>query len=161
MQASRTALPLLADPVLILCFSLLYDCVPFLVPCFPKMSLLALSPGSQNCFTLFFFFKLELYNIVFVSAVLSWVCFMYTHNPSLLDRPQPPAQPQVITKHRAKLPGLYSRVAQVIFLFYSILFWPCCVACWRILVPQPGMKQALPAVEAQNLNLWATRDVPK
>ena len=129
MQASRTALPLLADPVLILCFSLLYDCVPFLVPCFPKMSLLALSPGSQNCFTLFFFFKLELYNIVFVSAVLSWVCFMYTHNPSLLDRPQPPAQPQVITKHRAKLPVLQSSSPVTIF-------HPVCIYHMSVLLSQ-------------------------
>ena len=76
-----------------------------------------------------FFFKLELYNIVFVSAVLSWVCFMYTHNPSLLDRPQPPAQPQIITKHRAKLPVLQSSSPVTIF-------HPVCIYHMSVLLSQ-------------------------
>ena len=37
-------------------------------------------------------------------------------------------------------------------------FWPSCLAC-GILVPCPGMEPAAPAVEAQNLNHWTTREV--
>ena len=46
-------------------------------------------------------------------------------------------------------------------LFFTILlyFWLCCVAC-GILVPQPGIKPMLPAVEARSLNYWITREVP-
>ena len=40
-----------------------------------------------------------------------------------------------------------------------IHFLPCRVAC-RILVPQPGIKPVLPALGAQSLNCWTTRDVP-
>ena len=40
-----------------------------------------------------------------------------------------------------------------------IRFLPCRVAC-RILVPQPGIKPVLPALGAQSLNCWTTRDVP-
>ena len=38
-------------------------------------------------------------------------------------------------------------------------FWPCHTAC-RILVPQPGIESALPAVEAEGLNQRTTREVP-
>ena len=39
-------------------------------------------------------------------------------------------------------------------------FWMHCKAC-RILVPWPGLKAESPAVDAQNLNHWTTREVPK
>ena len=39
------------------------------------------------------------------------------------------------------------------------MFWLCCVAC-GILVPQPGIEPAPPAVEAQSLNHWTAREVP-
>ena len=44
-----------------------------------------------------------------------------------------------------------------VFIFY--IFRPCHVAC-RILVPRPGIEPAPPAVEAQHLNHWTTREVP-
>ena len=48
------------------------------------------------------------------------------------------------------------------FLFSSIghnfFFWPCHVAC-DILVPWPGIKPTSPALEAQCLNHWITREV--
>ena len=31
---------------------------------------------------------------------------------------------------------------------------------WEILVPQPGVEPAPPALEAQSLNHWTTREVP-
>ena len=39
-------------------------------------------------------------------------------------------------------------------------FWPGRVAC-RILVPQPGTEPVPPAVEAQSLNQWTTREFPR
>ena len=39
------------------------------------------------------------------------------------------------------------------------IFWLCHVAC-RILVPPSGIKPVPPAVEAQILNHWTTREVP-
>ena len=50
------------------------------------------------------------------------------------------------------------------FLFFSFLsflftFCPCGRAC-RILVPQPGMEPALPAVEVQSPRHWTTREFP-
>ena len=44
-------------------------------------------------------------------------------------------------------------------LFFFVFFWLHRVAC-GILVPQPGIKPAPPAVEAQSLNHWITREVP-
>ena len=41
--------------------------------------------------------------------------------------------------------------------FFS--FWLHCTAC-GILVPQPGIKPAPPALEAQSLNHWTTREIP-
>ena len=41
-----------------------------------------------------------------------------------------------------------------------IYIWPCCETC-GILVPQPGIKPASPAVEMWSLNHWATKEVPK
>ena len=38
-------------------------------------------------------------------------------------------------------------------------FWPCYVTC-GILVPWPGIKTMLPAIEAWSLNHWSTRAVP-
>ena len=38
-------------------------------------------------------------------------------------------------------------------------FLPCHGAC-RILVPQPGIKPVCPALGAQSLNCWTTREVP-
>ena len=49
-----------------------------------------------------------------------------------------------------------------IFLFFSffcLTFWPYRTAC-GILVPQPEIEPAPPAVEARSLNHWTTREVP-
>ena len=43
--------------------------------------------------------------------------------------------------------------------FFSVFFWPHCMAC-GVLVPPPGIKPAPPALEAQNLNHWTAREVP-
>ena len=40
------------------------------------------------------------------------------------------------------------------------LFWLCYMEC-RILISQPGIKPMPTAMEAWNLNLWATREVPR
>ena len=37
-------------------------------------------------------------------------------------------------------------------------FWPCWVAC-DILVPRPGVELAPPALEAQSLHHWITREI--
>ena len=44
--------------------------------------------------------------------------------------------------------------------FFSLIFWPCCMAC-GVLVPQLGIEPEPPAVEAQSLNHWTTREVPR
>ena len=44
------------------------------------------------------------------------------------------------------------------FLF-CFVFWLHCAAC-GILVPQLRIKPAPPALEAQSLNHWTTREVP-
>lgn len=36
-------------------FPVLHDCTPFLVPCFPRTGLLAMSPGSQNCLKKYYY----------------------------------------------------------------------------------------------------------
>ena len=46
------------------------------------------------------------------------------------------------------------------FLLLLLLFWPCCVAC-RILVPQPGIKPVLSALEARSPNHWTAREFPR
>ena len=43
--------------------------------------------------------------------------------------------------------------------FFFLFFWPCHAAC-GILV-QPGIKPMPPALGAQSLNHWTTREVPK
>ena len=45
-------------------------------------------------------------------------------------------------------------------LKFSFFVWPHCTAC-RILVPPPGIKSVAPAVEAQSLNHWTTKEVPE
>ena len=45
------------------------------------------------------------------------------------------------------------------FLFIY-LFWPHPTAC-KILVPWPESEPVSPAMEAQSLNHWATREVPQ
>ena len=42
--------------------------------------------------------------------------------------------------------------------FYSFIFWPHWVAC-GILVPQPGIELAPPALAVKSLNHWTTREV--
>ena len=54
-------------------------------------------------------------------------------------------------------------VSFILCIFYHgfkifFIFWPCHVAC-GILVPQPGIKPTLPALEAQSLNHWTARKV--
>ena len=43
--------------------------------------------------------------------------------------------------------------------FFFFFFWLHCAA-FGILVPQQGIEPAPPAVEAQSLNHWTTREVP-
>ena len=45
------------------------------------------------------------------------------------------------------------------FLLLLLFFWLHSVAC-RIIVPQPGIEPASPAVEAWSLNHWTTREIP-
>ena len=43
----------------------------------------------------------------------------------------------------------------------EVLFiWQHCESCW-ILVPWPGIEPVPPAVEAQSLNHWTTREIPR
>ena len=51
------------------------------------------------------------------------------------------------------------RHALKLFTFFSF-FWPQHTAC-GILVPQVGIKLSPPAAEAQSLNPWTTREVPR
>ena len=44
--------------------------------------------------------------------------------------------------------------------FFSLIFWPCHVAS-GILVSQQGVEPTSPALEAQRLNHWMTREVPR
>ena len=45
------------------------------------------------------------------------------------------------------------------FLFNFLFSWPCQAAC-GILVPWPGIKLSPPALEAESLNYWTTKEVP-
>ena len=42
---------------------------------------------------------------------------------------------------------------------FNFIFWPYHMAC-GILIPWPGMEPSPPALEAQSLNQWITREVP-
>ena len=46
-----------------------------------------------------------------------------------------------------------------LFIYLFIYFWPRHTAC-GILVSQPGVKPAPPALQAQSLNQWTAREVP-
>ena len=50
-------------------------------------------------------------------------------------------------------------IMQYIVFFFFLIFWSHCAAC-RILVPRPGIELMCPALEAQSLNHWTTREVP-
>ena len=51
--------------------------------------------------------------------------------------------------------SVYDLTVLCLFFFF---FWPYCMAC-GILVPQPGIKPAPPALEAWHLNQWTAREV--
>ena len=56
--------------------------------------------------------------------------------------------------------GIYLLTPIVLICIYVYAcIWLYHTAC-RILVPQPGIKSASPAMEAQSLNNWTTREVP-
>ena len=57
--------------------------------------------------------------------------------------------------------GVYTSVwlQSGIISTYLISFWPLHGA-YRILVPWPGIEHMTPAVEAQSLNHWTTKEVP-
>ena len=58
---------------------------------------------------------------------------------------------------------LYSFVRQHIFIFKIFIYLAAPVlvaACMRDLVPQPGLGPGPPALGAQSLNHWTTREVP-
>ena len=46
-------------------------------------------------------------------------------------------------------------------LFYYFIFIFGHTAAWGTLVAQPGIKPTLPALEAQSLNHWTTREIPR
>ena len=46
------------------------------------------------------------------------------------------------------------------YLQFKFLFWPRCEACGILVVPQPRIEHAPPAVEAWSLNHWITREDP-
>ena len=48
---------------------------------------------------------------------------------------------------------------QLPFVLLLLFFWPCHVA-YGILVPQSGIESVVPALGAQSLNHWTTRDIP-
>ena len=60
-----------------------------------------------------------------------------------------------VVSHEEKLAGWF-----FVFLFFLCFFWPHLVA-HGTLVLCPGIKPLLLALEAQNLNCWTTREVPK
>ena len=45
-------------------------------------------------------------------------------------------------------------------LVLFLVFWPCFTAC-KLLVHQPEIKPTPPSVEAQSLNHWTTREIPR
>lgn len=46
------------------------------------------------------------------------------------------------------------------FFFFFLNFWPHLAAACRILVPCPGIEPLPPALEAQSLKHWTSREVP-
>ena len=82
---------------------------------------------------------------------------MGTGSVALWDLPRSgikPVSPALVGRFfTTEPPGKFS-------LFLKICFWSCCIAC-RILVPQPGMEPMPPAMEAQDLNHWTARKVPR
>ena len=57
-------------------------------------------------------------------------------------------------------PSLYSRGCYILLRRYIYLYFqPHCTAC-RLLVPRPGIKPMLLALEAQCLKQWTSRKVP-
>ena len=52
-----------------------------------------------------------------------------------------------------------SKEQNCLFCFIFIYFYALAAAC-GILVPQPGIEPALPAVEVQSLSHWTTGEVP-
>ena len=54
-----------------------------------------------------------------------------------------------------------SDISLLLFLCHPqlFIFWPHLMVCDN-LAPQPGIKPTPPALEAQSLNHWATREVP-
>ena len=57
-----------------------------------------------------------------------------------------------------KMPLFMLELDWQLHITFCLFFWLCHEAC-RILVPQPRMKLAPPAVEVQTLNHWSTREV--
>ena len=57
-------------------------------------------------------------------------------------------------------PDFHVKPTTFFFFFFFLIFWPHCAAC-GILVLRPGLEPAPPAEEAQSLNHWTTREVPK
>ena len=69
-------------------------------------------------------------------------------------------QNQQKRKEDTELPGkLDSNSEPIHYIFFFSFFWLRRAAC-RILDLRPGIKPVPPAVEAQRLNHWTTREVP-
>ena len=62
-------------------------------------------------------------------------------------------------KHLQNLSLSYTYYSFLIF-YFMLFIWSCCTAC-GILVPQGGTELTPPALEAQSLNHWITREVPQ
>ena len=56
---------------------------------------------------------------------------------------------------------LFLKFIYIVFLvsYFVFIFW-LHHAAFGILVPQPGIEPSPPALEAQSLNHWTTREVP-
>ena len=67
---------------------------------------------------------------------------------------------QMVWRVSASLSELLLQAFSSLSLFFFFLnFWLHNTAC-GILVPRPGIKPTCPALEAQSLNHWTTREIP-
>ena len=77
-----------------------------------------------------------------------------------ISPPSPPHFPLLLTTCIAVVCVLQLMSQKIFYFLFIYLFWLRHSAC-GILVPRPGIEPAPPAVEAQNLNHWTIREVPK
>ena len=68
-----------------------------------------------------------------------------------------PATGQAVTKYIRQ--GIWKQTQRIWSSFLRVYFWPWHAEC-KLLVPQPGIKPAPPAVGARSLNHRTTKEVP-